>query len=146
MEPGKAELLVDPEEGGVVVWAYGALVNQARQAVAELHGEGIQAGLVDARFAKPLDEDLLAKHLGTCRAIVTVEEHQRTGGFGSAVLEAANRLRHGSTRIRLLAVEDHFVDHATSRDEQLAAQGLDAAGIARAVRRLATRVKEGSDG
>jgi len=146
MEPGKAEILVDPEEGGVVVWAYGALVNQARQAVAELHGEGIQAGLVDARFAKPLDEDLLAKHLGTCRAIVTVEEHQRTGGFGSAVLEAANRLRHGSTRIRLLAVEDHFVDHATSRDEQLAAQGLDAAGIARAVRRLATRVKEGSDG
>jgi 1-deoxy-D-xylulose-5-phosphate synthase len=143
MEPGKAEVLIDPEEGGVVIWAYGALVNHARRAVADLQAEGISVGLVDARFAKPLDEDLLAKHLNGCRVLLTVEEHQRCGGFGSAVLEAANRHRLGSARVRLLAVEDQFVDHATTRDEQLAAQGLDAAGIARAVRRVTARVREG---
>ena len=77
------------------------------------------------------------------RVLFTVEEHQRCGGFGSAVLEAANRHRLGSARVRLLAVEDQFVDHATTRDEQLAAQGLDAAGIARAVRGVTARVREG---
>jgi len=146
MERGKAEVLVDPEEGGVVIWAYGALVNQARRVVGTLQAEGIHAGLVDARFAKPLDEDLLSSHLNSCRVILTIEEHQRAGGFGSAVLEAANRLRIGSARIRILAVEDQFIDHATTREEQLAAQGLDEGGIAKTVRRLVTKVKETSDG
>ena len=98
--------------------------------------------LVDARFAKPLDEDLLSTHLSSCRALITVEEHQRQGGFGSAVLEAANRLRVGAGKVRVLAIEDLFVEHATTRDEQLAAQGLDQAGIERAARRIVQRVHE----
>jgi len=142
MEPGKAEVLMDHEEGGVVIWAYGALVNEARKAVVAMEADGLRVGLVDARFAKPLDEDLLASHLGACKALLTVEEHQRHGGFGSAVLEAANRLRAGAGKVRVLAVEDQFVEHASSREEQLAAQGIDQAGIERAVRRLAQRVKE----
>jgi 1-deoxy-D-xylulose-5-phosphate synthase len=146
MRPGKAEVLVDPEPGGVVIWAYGALVNEARRAVVALESAGVRVGLVDARFAKPLDEELLTDHLGTCRALLTVEEHQRAGGFGSVVLEAANRLRLPAGRIRLLAIEDEFVEHATTREEQLAAQGLDCAGIVRMVQRLSARVREGQDG
>ena len=142
MAPGKAEVLVDPEEGGVCIWAYGALVNEARKAVAAMKAEGLHVGLVDARFAKPLDEGLLAEHLGSCTAVLTVEEHQRQGGFGSAVLEAANRMRVGASRVRILGIEDQFVDHATTREEQLAAQGLDQAGIERAAKRIAQRVKE----
>jgi 1-deoxy-D-xylulose-5-phosphate synthase len=142
MEPGKAEVLMDPEEGGVVIWAYGALVNEARKAVLAMEADGLRVGLVDARFAKPLDEDLLSSHLGSCKVLMTVEEHQRQGGFGSAVLEAANRLRAGAGRVRVLAVEDQFVEHATTREEQLAAQGLDQAGIERAARRLVQRVQE----
>ncbi|MCH2107638.1 MAG: 1-deoxy-D-xylulose-5-phosphate synthase, partial [Planctomycetes bacterium] len=142
MEPGKAEVLRDPEEGGVVIWAYGALVNEARKAVAAMEADGLIVGLVDARFAKPLDEDLLSSHLSSCSAVLTVEEHQRHGGFGSAVLEAANRMRVGANRVRILGIEDSFVDHATTREEQLASQGLDQAGIERAARRFAQRVKE----
>jgi 1-deoxy-D-xylulose-5-phosphate synthase len=142
MEPGLAEVLVDPPEDGLCIWAYGALVNQAREAVASLSEEGIQVGLVDARFAKPVDEELLCNHLRSCRGIITLEEHQRAGGFGSAVLECANRNRLGSASIRILAIDDEFVDHATSRDEQLAGQGLDSAGVARAVRGMLARVRE----
>jgi 1-deoxy-D-xylulose-5-phosphate synthase len=142
MEPGKAEVLIDPDDGGVVIWAYGALVNEARRAVIAMEADGVRVGLVDARFAKPLDEDLLSTHLSSCRALITVEEHQRQGGFGSAVLEAANRLRVGAGKVRVLAIEDLFVEHATTRDEQLAAQGLDQAGIERAARRIVQRVHE----
>ena len=71
-----------------------------------------------------------------------VEEHQRQGGFGSAVLESANRLRAGAGRVRVLAIEDQFIEHATTREEQLASQGLDQAGIERAARRIVQRVQE----
>ena len=142
MEPGKAEVLIDPEEGGVVIWAYGALVNEARKAAFAMEADGVRVGLVDARFAKPLDEDLLNAHLSTCKALITVEEHQRQGGFGSAVLESANRLRAGAGRVRVLAIEDQFIEHATTREEQLASQGLDQAGIERAARRIVQRVQE----
>ncbi len=142
MEPGKAEVLIDPEEGGVVIWAYGALVNEARKAALAMEADGVRVGLVDARFAKPLDEDLLNAHLSTCKALITVEEHQRQGGFGSAVLESANRLRAGAGRVRVLAIEDQFIEHATTREEQLASQGLDQAGIERAARRIVQRVQE----
>jgi 1-deoxy-D-xylulose-5-phosphate synthase len=142
MEPGLAEVLIDPPEDGICIWAYGALVNQAREAVAELAQDGIHVGLVDARFAKPIDEELLCSHLRTARGIITLEEHQRAGGFGSAVLECVNRNRLSSASVRVLAIDDEFVDHATTRDEQLAQQGLDAAGVSRAVRGMLARVRE----
>jgi len=136
MEPGKAEVLVEGEE--LVLWVSGALVRQGRVAVQRLRAHGIDAGLVDARFVKPLDEELLARDLRRARHLIVVEEHQRAGGFGSAVLEAASRVPDTGTvraraRIRLLGVPDRFVDHMSSRDEQLAALGLDADGIERSV-------------
>jgi 1-deoxy-D-xylulose-5-phosphate synthase len=142
MEPGLAEVLIDPQENGLCIWAYGALVNQAREAVAELAEDGVHVGLVDARFAKPIDEELLCEHLRSCRGILTLEEHQRAGGFGSAVLECANRNRLSSASIRVLAIDDEFVDHATTRDEQLAGQGLDKDGVVRAVKGMLARVRE----
>ncbi|MBM3978631.1 MAG: 1-deoxy-D-xylulose-5-phosphate synthase, partial [Planctomycetes bacterium] len=139
LEPGKAEVLVEGEE--VVIWAYGALVNQALEAAEMLRAHGLQVGVVDARFAKPLDEELLARHLAQARWILTVEEHQRSGGFGSAVLEAASRVPGARARVKLLAIPDRYVEHMSTREEQLASIELDAAGIAAAVQSLArTRV------
>jgi len=132
MAPGKAEVLV--EGGDVVVWAYGALVNQALEASDRLARRGITLGVVDARFAKPLDVELLSRHAQSHRWIVTLEEHQRAGGFGSAVLEALNALPPTPARVKLLALPDRFIEHKTTREEQLSEFGLDADGLERAVR------------
>jgi 1-deoxy-D-xylulose-5-phosphate synthase len=134
MEPGKAEVLCEGD--GLVIWAYGALVNQALEAQERLAQRGLHVGLVDARFAKPIDTELLARHAQQYRWILTVEEHQRAGGFGSALLEAQNQLPGPGARVRVLALPDRFCEHRTTRAEQLADFGLDADGIERSVRAL----------
>src|SRR5262245_35903720 len=131
MEPGTAEVLREGEE--LVLWAYGALVRQALEAADELAARGLAIGVVDARFAKPLDEEVLAQHLRRYRHVLTIEEHQRSGGFGAAVLEVASRLPDSRARVRVLGVPDRFIDHMSSRDEQLAELGLDGPGIAKSV-------------
>jgi 1-deoxy-D-xylulose-5-phosphate synthase len=120
-----------------VIWAFGALVNQAIEAVERLRQRGVNAALVDARFAKPLDEELLFQHLASYRALITLEEHQRAGGFGSAVLEAASRAPNARAQVKLLAIPDRFIEHMTTREEQLSECGLDAESIERFVRQLA---------
>jgi 1-deoxy-D-xylulose-5-phosphate synthase len=129
--PGRAEVLQEGED--VWIWAYGALVRQAAVACERLRRAGVRAGLVDARFAKPLDEELLGTHLRGSRLLVTVEEHQRAGGFGAAVLELASRIPDAAARVKTLGVPDRFVEHMSSREEQLALIGLDAEGIEKSV-------------
>jgi 1-deoxy-D-xylulose-5-phosphate synthase len=127
LRPGTAEVLREGDE--LCLWVLGALVRQALQAADDLARRGVRVGVVDARFAKPLDEELLTQHLRRYRHLLTIEEHQRAGGFGAAVLEVASRLPESRARVRLLGVPDRFVEHKTTRDEQLAEVGLDAAGI-----------------
>src|SRR5262245_43613085 len=131
MKPGTAEVLREGEE--LCLWAYGALVRQALEAADELLARGVRIGVVDARSAKPLDEEVLAQHLRRYRHVLTIEEHQRSGGFGAAVLEVASRLPDSRARVRVLGVPDRFIDHMSSRDEQLAELGLDGPGIAKSV-------------
>ncbi|MDP6519894.1 MAG: transketolase C-terminal domain-containing protein, partial [Planctomycetota bacterium] len=74
---------------------------------------------------------------GRYRHLFTLEEHSRAGGFGAAVLEAASRAGRRSdrpaARIRVLGVPERFIEHMSSRAEQLAHCGLDAAGVERAL-------------
>ena len=142
MEPGKAEVLLDGAHSDgttaqVAVWAYGALVGEALDAAERLARRGVGVAVVDARFAKPLDEELLVRQAQAFRYLLTVEEHQRAGGFGSAVLECLARqpvaLR---AQVRVLGVPDRFVEHRTTREEQLAECGIDADGIERAIEKL----------
>ncbi|MCK6446395.1 MAG: 1-deoxy-D-xylulose-5-phosphate synthase [Planctomycetes bacterium] len=132
MSAGKAEVLV--EGGDVVIWAYGALVTQALEVAERFARRGVTIGVVDARFAKPLDEELLARHVQGYRHLFTLEEHQRAGGFGSAVLEAVSRLPQVRASVRILGIPDRFLEHKTTREEQLAEAGIDADGVERAVR------------
>ncbi len=127
MRPGTAEVLREGKE--IVVWVLGALVRQALVAAQSLERRGVQVGVVDARFAKPLDEELLGRHLRSHRHLIALEEHQRAGGFGAAILEVASRLPDARARVKILGVPDRFIEHMTTRDEQLAAAGLDAEGI-----------------
>jgi 1-deoxy-D-xylulose-5-phosphate synthase len=131
VELGRAELLEQGERVALV--AYGASVAEARAALRILGGEGIRVTLVNARFAKPVDEGLLARLAASHERIVTVEEGALAGGFGSAVMEAAERAGWDPGMVTRLGVGDRFVAHA-SREEQLAECGLDSEGVARAVR------------
>ncbi|HEY8393307.1 MAG TPA: 1-deoxy-D-xylulose-5-phosphate synthase [Thermaerobacter sp.] len=127
---GRAELLRSGRD--VALIAYGSMVHPALAAARQLAAEGIDAAVVNARFAKPLDEELLASLLAETGAAVTVEEHALAGGFGSAVLEMASH-RGIAARIRCLGIPDCFVEHGDP-DYFRARFGLTAEGIAAAAR------------
>jgi 1-deoxy-D-xylulose-5-phosphate synthase len=132
---GEAELLRDGEHAVVV--ALGTLVHPALEAAGELAADGLSVAVVNARFAKPLDVERVVSLAKRCGAVVTVEEASGMGGFGGAVLEAlaAAQVR---VAVRCLSVPDRLMEHG-SPGKTLAAIGLDAAGIARAVRELVHR-------
>lgn len=134
MLPGKAETLREGKR--TVIWAYGAMVTTAIEVAVRLERDGIEVGVVDARWCKPLDEELLGQDLRRYKHLITLEDHQRAGGFGTAVLEAASRAPHGEARVRVLGIPDRFLDHKTTREEQLAEAGLDPDSVERVLRAL----------
>ncbi len=113
----------------VALVGIGATVSACVEAADQLVSDGVRAGVVNARFAKPLDEALILDAARETGAVVTVEENVRAGGFGEAVLDLL--VEHGlaSTFLGAIAMPDEPVAHA-SQAEQRAAWGLDAAGIA----------------
>jgi len=128
---GKAEVL---KPGSVLtVIAIGTMVGPAMEAVEKLNREGIRAGLINARFAKPLDEEAILK-AASFGALLTVEENALQGGFGSAVLELLEE-RGVSVPVRRLGVPDEFIEHGT-QEELRSRIGLNSAGIEAAARSL----------
>ncbi len=127
---GKAEVMRRGRHG--VVWAIGAMVHPALEAVERLAKEGIELGLVNARFVKPLDRELLKsqlEQLGVPGArIVTVEEHVVSGGFGAAVLEALSEMELVGVESSVIGVPDKFIPHG-SQDVLRKVLGLDAEGL-----------------
>jgi 1-deoxy-D-xylulose-5-phosphate synthase len=138
---GRGEVLVEHGRDCLVL-AVGPMCESAVRAAAQLAGEGVHVTVADAIFVKPLDRDLIVALAHACGAVVTVEEHASAGGFGSAVLEllAAAGL---AVPVRVLGVPDAFVDHGR-RDDVLAGFGLDAAGIAGAVRHVLSPGRAGA--
>ena len=132
---GRGEMLVEGHDGLIV--ACGTLLGGSLEAAARLREEGLDVGVVNARFVKPLDPRL-TEWIEAAPWVVTVEENALQTGFGSAVLEAVSDAGIHSGPIRRLGIPDRFVEHA-ERGELLADLGLDAAGIAAACRRLAGR-------
>ena len=112
----------------VVLFAYGATVPPAMEASAALAARGVDCGVINARFAKPLDVDLLEQALRFAPRLITVEEHLVSGGLGSAVLEIVEQRRLDPTAIRVHAIPDQFIDHGPQA-YQRAKFRLDAAGI-----------------
>jgi 1-deoxy-D-xylulose-5-phosphate synthase len=110
------------------------------RAAERLRAEGLQIGVINARFAKPLDQATLLKAVEELPVVVTVEEGMLAGGFGSAVLEAAHAAGLDTRRVVRLGIPDRFVEHG-ERGELLAALGLDVDGICAAVRRALGRVE-----
>jgi 1-deoxy-D-xylulose-5-phosphate synthase len=132
VELGQAEIY----EWGpdAVLVAYGTLFPTCVKAAELLRQDGIEVGVINARFAKPLDRTTLLRAVEQLPLVVTVEEGTLEGGFGSAVLEAANAAGLDTRNILRLGLPDQFIDHG-ERAELLAELSLDAAGIARTVRK-----------
>ncbi|MCC6677447.1 MAG: 1-deoxy-D-xylulose-5-phosphate synthase [Phycisphaerales bacterium] len=117
------------------VLAFGTPAIAAMEAADRL-GEEYPVAVYDARFAKPVDQALIRRLLQNQIPIITVEDHSIIGGFGSAVLEAAQELGLDASRVVRLGLPDSWILQ-DSRAQQLAEVGLDAAGIALAIRRAA---------
>jgi 1-deoxy-D-xylulose-5-phosphate synthase len=123
---GCAELLRDGHD--LAIFALGNSVGPALEARELLASRGVSCAVVDARFAKPLDEALILRLASRVSGLVTVEEHSLAGGFGAAILEllATHGLRVPVERI---GVPDEFVEHGKQADMR-ACFDLHAAGIA----------------
>ena len=128
LEIGKAEVLREGHD--VAILAYGEMVYPAIEAGENLAGEGVSATVVNARFVKPLDEELITEIARSHRLIVTAEDAYLAGGFGSAVLELLEA-KGLADRIRVvrLGVTDEIVTHGDPK-VLLAQYGLCADGIA----------------
>jgi 1-deoxy-D-xylulose-5-phosphate synthase len=136
IELGKAEILRWGRDG--VIFCYGTQLAQCLSAADRMAAEGLDVGVVNARFVKPIDRDVVERVARENLFLVTVEESALMGGFGSAVLEAASELGVDLSRVRRLGIPDVFIEHG-ERDELLADLGLDTSGIAEVCRQLATR-------
>ncbi len=136
IEPGTAETLHFGDDGTLV--ACGTTLGACLRAADVLREEGLDLGVINARFVKPLDTETILRAVEESPMVVTVEEGALMGGFGSAVLEAASDAGLNTSRIHRLGVPDRFVEHG-SRAELLADLGLDAEGIAATCRQLAER-------
>jgi 1-deoxy-D-xylulose-5-phosphate synthase len=136
-ELGKA-LLMRPAKGktpDLTILAYGSQVYLASDAINDLDVQGYDIALYDARFAKPIDIDLLEELVAAGQTILTIEDHSREGGFGSAVLETCNDHSVPTDNIYRMGMPEQWIGQDT-RDGQLATAGLNAAGIARVVRQI----------
>jgi 1-deoxy-D-xylulose-5-phosphate synthase len=137
LELGQAEVYEWGEDG--VLIAYGSLFPTCVKAAQQLRKEGLNVGVINARFVKPLDRTTLLKAVEEQPLVVTVEEGTLEGGFGSALLEAANAAGLDTRHVVRLGLPDRFIEHA-ERAELLADLGLDATGICNTVRRVSGRV------
>ena len=136
IELGRAEVLDWGRDGTIVVC--GTLLRAAVRAAETLASEGLDVGVINARFVKPLDTGTLLRAIEESPFVVCVEEGALMGGFGGALLEAACDAGIAAHHVRRLGVPDRFIEHG-ERGELLADLGLDSAGIARACREMAAQ-------
>jgi 1-deoxy-D-xylulose-5-phosphate synthase len=135
-ELGRARLLTPlTDRPDVAVLAFGTPAITALEATDTLASE-YSVAVYDARFAKPVDSALIRDLIARGIPIVTVEDHSIVGGFGSAVVDAAQEMGLNTAGIVRLGLPDSWV-YQDSRAAQLAEVGLDAPGIARAIRAAA---------
>jgi len=130
---GKGEVLQRGND--VLILAIGRSVNDALIAHATLAEQGISATVVNCRFVKPLDVDLISALAREIPRIITVEENVRQGGFGSAVLEGLSDQGITGFRLECIGIPDIFVEHGSQKMLR-SKYGIDASSIVNAAKRL----------
>ncbi len=109
---GRAEILREGKD--LVILAIGSTVKEALEAADNLLEKGVRCTVVNARFVKPLDEELICSLISEIPRVITVEENVLQGGFGSAILELLEQKGIFSIKIRRLGIPDIFVEHGPS--------------------------------
>lgn len=131
LEIGKGEQLLDGDDLTIV--AIGATVYPALQAAEGLKKKGIAAGVVNARFVKPLDKELILGAARRTGRVMTVEENALQGGFGSAVLELLYDNDLQSVKVRRLGLPDRYIEQGSQaqlrKDVGIDAEGITAAAL-----------------
>ncbi len=125
---GRGEILRRGDD--ILLLAYGSMVGVALESAESLAARGVACAVINARFAKPLDMDLIASLRP--KRILTLEEHLYIGGFGSGLLERLPELGSEPPKVRIHAIPDTFVEHAPQA-AQRAAFGLDTTGVLAAI-------------
>ncbi|MEI6205229.1 MAG: 1-deoxy-D-xylulose-5-phosphate synthase [Desulfuromonadales bacterium] len=129
LEIGKGELL--SEGGDLTIIAIGSTVYPAFEAAETLRRNGIDAGVINARFVKPLDAALILSSARATGRIMTIEENALQGGFGSAVLELLYDNGMQNVKVMRLGIPDKYIEHG-SQAQLRKDTGIDAEGIAAA--------------
>ncbi len=133
LEWGKAQVRREGED--ILLLGIGVGVQHCQEAALTLAGEGVEATVVNARFVKPLDQELICELARRCGRVVTVEENVISGGFGAAVLEALVRAGLSGVKVQMVGVADVFVEHG-SQAQLRRRYGLDAQAVLAAAHRL----------
>jgi len=137
---GKAEVLQHGTDVAVIF--YGAVQKIAKETVAALEAEGKSVALVNARFCKPIDREILEKYGRMAKVICTIEDHVLAGGFGSAVLETLEDM-HINTPVARVGYTDKFMEHATSNKDLQDKYGLNSRVAVAKVNELIAEVAKG---
>jgi 1-deoxy-D-xylulose-5-phosphate synthase len=135
---GKAEVLRHGDD--VAILALGATVEPALKAAVELSNKGIEAAVVNCRFSKPLDSELIKKIAGRIKHVVTIEENVLSGGFGSRVVNLLQHSGLSDVHIKSIGIADEFIEHGTQailREKY----SLDTTGIVRLTLNLLQETK-----
>lgn len=114
LEIGKAERIQDGKD--LAIFAYGHMVEPCEKAVALLEEKGLSVALINARFAKPVDSEMILTYARSTGCLITVEEHSLDGGFGSAVLEALEQNDAlANLRVKRIGVGNIVVEHGAPK-------------------------------
>lgn len=135
-EIGKAYSLWTTETPEVTIIGVGPLLHEALKAAKKLEGMGVMVSVINSHTIKPLDSQTILQEIKKAGAVVTVEEHQAAGGFGSAVAELL--AEHAPTPIEMVAVKDRF-GQSGEPEELLHEYALDADAIVNAVEKVRKR-------
>ena len=112
---GKAELLQHGEQDQVAIFALGNMVPMAKEVAAKLGSEGVSAAVINARFAKPVDAEMIGFYARQADVILTLEDHVLAGGFGSTVLETVSGAGLSTPVVRI-GWPDRFIEHGKPDD------------------------------
>lgn len=133
IELGKSQIARWGTDGAIL--GLGPMFEVALAAADKLADEGLDIAVINPRFVKPLDDDMLERVFEECKFVLTVEEAALMGGFGSAVLERACDRGWDTRHMRRLGIPDLYVEHG-ERDALLAGLGMSVEGLVSACREL----------
>ena len=111
LEIGKGEVIQDGSD--IAIFAYGHTVEWAQKVADKFEKEGVSVAVINARFAKPVDKELIVKYALKTRCLITTEEHSLKGGFGSAVLEALQEEQVVNIPVKCIGLGDIVLEHGS---------------------------------